>query len=72
MVDETNEMDCGLKEIKMKHDQWSDGWMKWDETLSVKCRLKEMKWNMNNEIDNVINARSKEQTNSKIPSNILP
>ena len=21
MVDEMNEMDCGLKEIKMKHDQ---------------------------------------------------
>ena len=25
MVDELNEMDCGLKEIKMKHDQvWTE------------------------------------------------
>ena len=32
MVDEMNEMDYGLKEIKMKHKQWSVYWRKWDET----------------------------------------
>ena len=35
-VDEMNEMDCGLKEIKMKHDQWSVDWRKWDETWTMK------------------------------------
>ena len=37
MEDEINEMDCGLKEIK-------------NETWSIKCGLKEMRWNMNNEV----------------------
>ena len=40
MVDEMNEIGCGLKEIKMEHDQ-----MKWG--------LKKLRWNMNNEVDNV-------------------
>ena len=35
-ADEMNEMSCGLKEIKMKHDQWSVDWMKWDETWTMK------------------------------------
>ena len=37
MEDEINEMDCGLKEIK-------------NETWSIKCGLKEMRLNMNNEV----------------------
>ena len=53
MVDKMKEMNCELKEIKMKHDQWGVGWRKWDETWTMKCVLKEMRWNMNNEIDNV-------------------
>ena len=53
MVDEMNEMDCGLKEIKMKHDLWSVDWRKLDETWTMKCGLKEIRWNMNNEVDNV-------------------
>ena len=53
IVDEMNEMDCGLKEIKMKHDQWSVDWRKWDETWTMKCVLKEMRKNMNNEVNNV-------------------
>ena len=36
MVDEMNEMDCGLKEIKMKHDQWSVDLRKWDKTWIMK------------------------------------
>ena len=39
MVDEMNEMDCGLKER--------------DEPWTMKCGLKEMTWNMKNEVDNV-------------------
>ena len=50
---EMNEMDYKLKEIKMKHDQWSVDWRKWDETWTMKCGLKEMRWKMNNEVDNV-------------------
>ena len=53
MVGEMNEMDCVLKEIKMKHHQWSVDWRKWNETWTVKCGLKETRWNMNNEVDNV-------------------
>ena len=55
MVGEMNEMDCGLKEIKMKHDQWNMDWRKWDETWTIKCGLKEIRWNMNmnNEVDDV-------------------
>ena len=52
MVGEINEMDCGLKEIKMKHDQRNVDSRKWDETWTMKCRLKEIRWNMNNEVDN--------------------
>ena len=52
VVDEMNEMDCGLKKIKMKHDQWSVDWQNWDETWTMKCGLKEIRWNMNNEVDN--------------------
>ena len=39
MVDEMNEMDCEWKGNK-------------NET-SMRCGLKEMRWNMNNEVDNV-------------------
>ena len=46
-------MDCELKD-KMKHEQYSMDWRKWDETWTMKCELKETKWNMNNEVDNVI------------------
>ena len=35
MVGEMNEVDPGLKEIKMKHDQWSVDWRKWDETWTL-------------------------------------
>ena len=53
-----NEWDgCGLKEIKMKHDQWSVDWRKWNETWTMKCELKEMRLNMNNEVDNVTEGR---------------
>ena len=48
-----NEMDCGLKEIKMKHDQWSVDLRKWDETWTMKCGLWDMIWNMNNDVNNV-------------------
>ena len=40
-------MDYGLKEI-MKHDQW-------------KCGLKEMRWNMNNEVQTDGNEMKHEQ-----------
>ena len=46
MVDEINEIECGLKEIKMKHDQWSVDWQKSDETWTMKCGLKEMIWDI--------------------------
>ena len=36
----------------MKH-QWSVDWRKWDETWTMKCGLKEMRWNINNEVDHV-------------------
>ena len=39
MVDEMNEMDCGLKEIKMKDDQWSVDWRKWDEKWTIKAMM---------------------------------
>ena len=54
MVDKMNEIDCGLKKIKLKHDQSSVDWRKWDKTWTMKCGLKEIRWNMNNEVDNVI------------------
>ena len=38
MVDEVNEIDCRMKEIK--------------STWSIKCGLKEMTWDMNNEVWN--------------------
>ena len=50
VVGEMKEMDCGLKEIKMKHDQWSVDYRKWDETWTMKCGLTELRWNMNNEV----------------------
>ena len=53
MVGEMNEMYRWLKEMKMKHDQWSADSRKWDETWTIKCGLKELRWNMNNEVDNV-------------------
>ena len=36
IVDEMNEIDCGLKAIKLKQDQWSIDWRKWDETWTMK------------------------------------
>ena len=36
MVDKMNELDGGLKEIKMKQDRWSVDWGKWDETWMMK------------------------------------
>ena len=53
VVGEMNEMDCELKEIKMKHDQWSVDSMKWDETWTMRCGLVEIRWNMNNEVNNM-------------------
>ena len=38
---------------EMKHEQWSADWWKWDETWTVKCGLKEIRWNMNDRVDNV-------------------
>ena len=40
---------------EMKHYQWIVDWQIWDETwtVTVKCGLKEIMWNMNNEVDNV-------------------
>ena len=37
----------------MKLEQWNVDWQIWDETWTMKCGLKEIRWNMNNEIDNV-------------------
>ena len=31
----------------MKHDQRSVDWRKWDKTWTVKCGLKEIRWNKN-------------------------
>ena len=42
---ETWSVKCGLKETY--------GW-KWDETWTVTCGLKDMRWKVNNEVDNVI------------------
>ena len=50
MVDEMNEIDCGLKGNQMKHERWNVDWKKWDKTWTIKCGLKEMWWNMNNEV----------------------
>ena len=49
VVGEMNEMDCGMKEIKMTHDQWSVDSRKWDETLPMNCGLTDMRWNMNSD-----------------------
>ena len=37
----------------MKHDQWSVDLRKWDETWTMKCGLRDMIWNMNNDVNNV-------------------
>ena len=51
---ETWSMKCGLtEENKMKHEQWSVDLRKWEETWLIKCELKEMRWNLNSEVDNV-------------------
>ena len=34
---------------KMKWMGWNVDWRKWDETWTVKFRMKEMRWNMDNE-----------------------
>ena len=37
-----------------KNETWSSvDWKKWNETWRTKCGLKEMRWNINNEVDNV-------------------
>ena len=33
--------------------RWTVNWMKWDETWTMECGLKEKRWNMNNEVDKV-------------------
>ena len=42
-------MDCGT------WNEWDGLWTEGNknETWSMKCGLKEMRWNMNNEVDNV-------------------
>ena len=42
-------MDCG------RWNEWDGLWTEGNnnETWSMKCGLKEMRWNMNNEVDNV-------------------
>ena len=44
-----NEMDCG------RWNEWDGLWAEGNknETWSMKCGLKEIRWNMNNEVDNV-------------------
>ena len=42
---------------EMKHEQWSVDWRKWDETWTMKCGVKGIRWNMNNEVDNVTNVK---------------
>ena len=44
-----NEMDCG------RWNEWDGLWTEGNknETWSMKCGLKEIRWNMNNEVDNV-------------------
>ena len=56
-------MNCELTEMKMKHDQWGVGWRKWDETWAMKCVLKEMRWNMSNEVCTEGNEMKHEQWN---------
>ena len=43
-----NEMDCG------RWNEWDGLWTERNknEKWSMKCGLKEMRWNMNNEVDN--------------------
>ena len=43
----------------MKHDQRSVDWRKWDATWIIKCGVKEIRWNMNNEVDNITNTNQK-------------
>ena len=51
---ETWSMKCGLtEESKMKHEHWRVDLRKWEETWLIKCELKEMRWNLNSEVDNV-------------------
>ena len=38
---------------KTKHDLWCVDWRKWDEAWTMKYGLTEMRWNMNNEVNNV-------------------
>ena len=57
-----NQMDYGRwNEWDMKHDQWHVDWRKWDETWTMKCGLKEMGWNMNNEVWTGVNEMEHEQ-----------
>ena len=52
----------------MKHDQWSVGVRKWDETWLMKCGLKEMRWNMNSEVWTEGNEMKHEVDNVTSPS----
>ena len=46
-------MDCG------RWNEWDGLWTEGNknETWSMKCGLKEMRWNMNNEVDNATGRR---------------
>ena len=35
---------------EMKHEQWSVEWKKLDKAWTMRCGLKEMRWNMINEV----------------------
>ena len=67
-------MKCELKEMggnkinevltegnKMKHEQWSIDWRKWNETWTMKYVLKEIKWSVNNEVWTKGNKLKREQ-----------
>ena len=49
-----NEMNCG------RWNEWDEQWTEGNknETWSMKCGMKEMRWNMNNEVDNVTHGKS--------------
>ena len=49
-----SELDCG------RWNEWNGLWTEGykDETWTMKCRLKEIRWNMNSEIDNVTHGCS--------------
>ena len=61
--DRRNEWDGLLtKGNKIKHEQWSVNWRKWDETWTMNCGLKESRWYTNNEVDNDRKLRKETET----------